>query len=580
MSAFKKAVFIPFLTGVLFFCSCNQSQEPTSMPKTDSISKVVTELLVRDSLSQALAVIDSADASGWLRPFDAQMLRLRVKSRNESGWFECQQTYIALLEQDLSISEQSRVLEMLTYILRMKRDDRLMLEYGARYIEVCRQLGNTTSALKTQSEIGSVLIRLGRTDEGLEKIEDAIAQLDAQRQFAQLDACILAMKSKIRTLIDLRRYEEVEPVCKRMIAKLQDFASNPDVYADGSARLPNDKRRPGYIDFYTGQAYAFAAYACASSEQWEKARAYSQLFDQTQYSRSYSGRKQMASAWCMLGEYGRMKAIYDEMEAAMGTDTINHDYSVILYNRATEAKKKGQFALSTSLWQRYASVMRKLTEAERTAAAEESAARYHEYEQQYALDLANARLKRERLVAIGVCLISLFIVVMAMLIWVQQRENRRKNAVLSQEISENIDCKTKYLTQQSESEAEPAKKSKDSQPQLSNMTDEELFEFLRTVIEKERLYLNPLFERQVLIDRFGLSKESVGAAFSRGSHYGSLPAYINECRLFAGAAMLKNEPDKSIAEVATACGFTNVSVFTRNFKQRYAITPTEFREKK
>lgn len=550
------------------------------MPKTDSISKVVTGLLVQDSLTQAMAVIDSADASGRLRPFDAQMLRLRVKSRNESGWFECQQICIALLEQDLSLSEQSQVLEMLTYILRLKRDDRLMPEYGGQYIEVCHQLGNTTGALKTQADIGSVLIRIGRTDEGLKKIEDAIAQLDGQRQFAQLDACILAMKSKIRTLIDLRRRDEVEPVCERMIAKLEDFASNPDVYNDGSSRLPNEERRPGYIDFYTGQAYAFAAYACASSEQWAKAREYSQLFDQTNYSRSYSGRKQMASAWCMLGEYDRMEAIYDEMEAAMGTDTINYDYSVILYNRATEAKKKGQYALSTSLWQRYSSIMTKLNEAERVAAAEESAARYHEYEQQYALDLANARLKRERLVTIGVCLISLFIVVLAVLIFIQLQETRRKNAVLSQEISENIDYRTKYLAQQRASDAEPIRNGNSSQPQFSNMTDEELFEFLSTVIEKERLYLNPLFERQVLIDRFGLSKESVGAAFSRGSQYGSLPAYINECRLFAGAAMLKNDPDKSIAEVATACGFTNVSVFTRNFKQRYTITPTEFREKK
>jgi AraC-like DNA-binding protein len=35
----------------------------------------------------------------------------------------------------------------------------------------------------------------------------------------------------------------------------------------------------------------------------------------------------------------------------------------------------------------------------------------------------------------------------------------------------------------------------------------------------------------------------------------------------------------SITEVASASGFSSASVFTRNFKQRYTMTPTEFRKK-
>jgi AraC-like DNA-binding protein len=35
----------------------------------------------------------------------------------------------------------------------------------------------------------------------------------------------------------------------------------------------------------------------------------------------------------------------------------------------------------------------------------------------------------------------------------------------------------------------------------------------------------------------------------------------------------------SVADVASASGFSSGSVFTRNFKQRYTMTPSEFRIK-
>lgn len=70
-----------------------------------------------------------------------------------------------------------------------------------------------------------------------------------------------------------------------------------------------DERCPGYVDFYTGHAYAFITYAYASLGRMDEAKTYSRLFDTTNYSRTYAGRKHMVSGWCMLGEYNPAKLI-------------------------------------------------------------------------------------------------------------------------------------------------------------------------------------------------------------------------------------------------------------------------------
>ena len=575
-----KKSFGYLLAGFLFLCSCTRQQTPQFVmtPQTDSVSREVTVYLLKSDLTRAMEVVDSADAAGLLSEFDAEMFRLRIISRDEGRLAEAVSRYEALLESGVPLIRQLDVLNALIYLSRQRQNHQQVLDYGAQYIEVCRQTGKMVLTLTVQGEMGRALILLGRTEEGLAMIDQTILQADAVRQFTEMDACILAMKSKMRTLIDLKRYEEVIPVGEHMIAKLQDFAAHPDEYADGSSRMPKPDRLPGYVDFYMGQAYAFLTFAYAALDRLDEARAYSRLFDETNYSRSYVGRKQMASAWCMMGDYDRMNAVYDEMVAAMGADTVNYDYSLMLFNRAKVAGLQGKPALSANYWKRYALLLQKLYDKERLAAAEESAARFHEQEQQYALEKEQARHKRDLLILISLSVVAVLVSIVAFLIFYQWRIMRRKNALLSKEIAENIDYKMRYF-RMSHPEQKAEVKEGEPVPNLSTMSNAELFRFLRDVIAGEQLYLNPYFERKNLTDRFDLSKDRIGAAFSQGSPYVSLADYINECRLSYSTLLLSTRPDMPITEVASASGFSNASVFTRNFKQLYTMTPTEFRKK-
>ncbi len=110
------------------------------------------------------------------------------------------------------------------------------------------------------------------------------------------------------------------------------------------------------------------------------------------------------------------------------------------------------------------------------------------------------------------------------------------------------------------------------------MNDKELFTYLSSAIVNKQMYLDPEFSRKQLITQFGVTKERIGQAFSRGSDYTSLPDFINDCRLEAACRMLIENPEKSISEVAVQCGFAQPATFSRNFRTKYSLSPSEFRK--
>ena len=537
----------------------------------------------------------------------AELLRAKAYSSEQEGTMDSARIILERLvrQEGLSLEQQADVLGQLVYVSRLRQNDENALNYGTRYIEVCRQLGEETKALVAQAELGGALIRMGRTDEGFAKMDDAIEQLDRVHRFTEMDACIRAIKSKIHVLDDLERFGEIIPLGEQIVAKLDDFGRNPDDYADGSERQPSNEKRPEYIDFYNGQAYAFMTQAYAKVNQLDKARETMRLFEQTAYSRTFGGRKIISSTWCQMGMYDKMLPFYDELDSVWGADTLHRDYAISLYNRAIAARAHGNLRLMGNYLERYIALQRSLNDAERMATAQEYAARYHEQEQQLALEQERNAGRRVSIIALFLGLIVLIVVGFVILLLRQLSDIRKKNAVLSNEIAERIEYEEKYqdlvdslqLTVDSEAAAQlntirptilPALQACDrsganyqlSTEKLEELSDGQLYEFLRRVILEEKLYADPACDRQLLQDRFQLSKERLGAAFAQGSRYGTLKNFLNEARLQHSAKLLVENPEMSITEVATASGFGSYTVFARNFKQRFTLTPTEFREQK
>ena len=497
---------------------------------------------------------------------------------------------LALLEHDsvkASAEHRMSVLRLLTDAARMQLDYEEQLKWASELATLSREQGDETEALRTESEIGIVLTHLGQRHEGLKMLDKVIGQLDDQRHFKQLDACIIAMKRKLTALSLLpettlpgdsltieQRHQDIIKLAERFVAKLDDYEQHPQDYADGSDRQLDTDEVPGYCGFYRSQAYVFLAQTNASAGNKQEARHYCDLFEQTPFGKTLNGRSAISETWRLLGDYDKMLATYDEIDRLEGDDTLGTNYIRQLRGRAEAAAARGDHATSQRYWKRHDVLSQVVNDQLQAGEAHEYAARYHVYEQQLEIQQREAEATRNAILAISALVLALLAIGFAVYYFRQQHLIQKKNSVLIEQMTEATKWKVKH--EQSENEEQIP----DEIGDFDAMSITQLSQYIRDVIRKERLYLNTQFDRQAAIDYFHLSKERIGAAFAQGSEFPTIADFINYCRLEYAKELLVTCPEMSIDDISSAAGFSVRRTFTRLFKDQYSITPTEYRSQK
>lgn len=572
---------------------CRGRESGHSPQPSDTLytAEVAMEVFNQDP-GRALVIIDSALLVGNVDDDLATMLKAKIYSQsNKAQQLDtAQQMLEGLMESDFVKDPDKRevVLDLLVSTTRLRDDYEQCLRWATEKADLCREQGKKTEALRTEAEIGVILVELGEEKEGIERLNGVIASLEGQRQTDETDACIIAIRRKIHVLKKLNRASEVIPLAKHLIEIIGDYREHYEQYTDNSYRMPTDKEEvEGYCDYYTAQANGYLAYAYAALGDTKQARHYLKIYEKSDYGRTLYGRENIAPTWCLLGDYDKMLATYDEVTAQMGDDTVNLDYAKMLRGRAIAAKARGNTA-ATNYWQRYSDMKDLLHKQLQRGKAHEYAARYRLQEERLNTEREEAAKKRMGIIASLLGALLFVVAIFASLLVRQLRSIREKNAVLSKEISEKIEYEEKYqqlvdsgqcVVDSTREQILPTANYPLPTQELESLSDSELFDQLRRIILEEKLFLDPQFGRQQLIDRLHLSKESIGSAFSKGSQYASLASFVNEMRLIHGAKLLSEHPEMSISDVATASGFASNITFSHNFKERYALTPTEFRNK-
>ncbi len=104
------------------------------------------------------------------------------------------------------------------------------------------------------------------------------------------------------------------------------------------------------------------------------------------------------------------------------------------------------------------------------------------------------------------------------------------------------------------------------------------FSLLTDTIRNEQLYTMPKFGRSDMIKHFHMSGKSISTLFSMAGT--SVPEFIRECRLEHARQLMDERPEMTLAEIAAASGFVHASTFTTDFKNKYGVSPTKYREMK
>ena len=578
LTSMKIAHFILFLILALFTVSCtNTDSEVKYKPQPgDTIYTADAALAIFDrNPERALIILDSAVIVGNLDEDLAKMLRAKVlcQSTTDLNFEEALHICESLMESSFVDDPVNRenVLDLLITITRRRGDNEQWIRWSTEKVELCRQQGDETEALRTEAEIGFSLAELGEEERGLAKINGVIGALDEQRHFNEMDACIIALKRKINLLDILGRNESIIPLAQRIIEKIDDYREHRDEYADDSFRMPpSDEQFNSYCNFYTAQAFCFLAKAYADMGQDDNARHYLALFEESDYGKTFSGRMMASNTWFVLGDYDKMLAIYDVAAERLGTDTINLDFSTMLYNRAVAAEAAGNYQTATGYWHRYENIKKTLDRKQQEGQAFHYAARYKLQEERMNTEREQAKAKHNEMLALAGFVLVVLSVCFIIRLLIQRRAINRKNRVLTDQMLEAM----KYKKLESQNSKLHTSHSKLQNQDVDSLNDKQLFEYLSDVIRSEELFLNQNFSRQLLMDRFHINERRIGAAFSCCE---GLPDFIRDLRLEYACQLITDHPEVSISDVATASGFSSLTVFGRDFKRKYEVTPTYFR---
>lgn len=593
--------------ALLTLAGCRDGKSVRQLPHLGDTPYQQDTILVTYATNpeRAKTLLDSALLLGNISEYRAQCIRARIYSkslveqRQDSAILICKE----LLGHDSvrnDAAEQENILDLLIATSRAKPDYEQYMHWAAQKAELCQKQGEETERWRSEADVGYVMTHLGQENEGLAKLDEAISHLDAPGSIDRMDAFIVACKRKINALNELHRYDEIIALGQRILDRLAHYEQHAKDYAEDSYRLswsdhPNDRDR--YMDFSRAQANGFMAEANAMINEKAKAKEHLALFDQSDYGKTFKARRMIAPTQMALGMYDEALTTYAEIARRMAADTLNDDYAVILRSRAIAAHAKNHYVEAYDYQTRYADLSKVLSDSLMKGKAHEYAARYHDQEQKLEIAQINAESQRKTIIIWAAVIIIMLISIFATRLLRQWRVIRRKNLVLVEQIGEAIEYKEKYesLTPGPSPMGEGSDYSYGQKTQqvtpvapaiesdllsLDDISDDELFRRLRHAIKREHLYLDPSLDRQKIMDIFQLSRHRVGAAFAQGSEFASLSDFIRDCRLEYSCNLLVTRPDLSIKEVAAKSGFNYASNYSSDFKNRYTMTPSNYRELK
>ena len=424
--------------------------------------------------------------------------------------------------------------------------------------------------------LGKTQMTLGRHDEAVESFNEAYRWLKLNIEIdstgGMMPNAMLTLENTASAYLGINQPNEAERWVNREDSLLAVYRQSPE--ADSTQ-----------IEFYRAFILLDRAKICQSRGQEAEAARYYAEYTKTDRGKSIEGYMFGTNYLMAAHRYADAADVYQQLDHYLGSYGFDYDLETIgkdmlpKFRANYNAGRKDtamQVALKIAEVYDSALVIQNKSDAAKLATIYEMQGK----ERQIAEQRAGKRLFTAISIAVGI--LALLILAFAVYVFRQWRTTKEKNRILARQITEALEYKEKYR-EQKKIQAPTDDSTGGTGVSISDLTtlsDEQLFICLRDLIESERLFLQSDFGRQTLIDHTGLSKERIGAAFSQGSDSVSLPAYVRELRLDYAVRLMNDQPDIAVEQVSQASGFTSADTFTRNFRAKYGMTPTAYKQTK
>ena len=115
---------------------------------------------------------------------------------------------------------------------------------------------------------------------------------------------------------------------------------------------------------------------------------------------------------------------------------------------------------------------------------------------------------------------------------------------------------------------------------VTDMTDEQLMNWIDTQMDRLGLHRNPDVTLKEIAQALGLTQRRISQAIKSRKEDNTLAEYLTTKRLLDGCRLLVEQPNWTIDAVAHEVGFGGTTTFRTIFRNRFGMSPKQYREKK
>lgn len=186
--------------------------------------------------------------------------------------------------------------------------------------------------------------------------------------------------------------------------------------------------------------------------------------------------------------------------------------------------------------------------------------------QQDIQDMEDDLSRNHKIMVFFIVVSALLFVVLALIVWViyNYKRLKLKNRTISSLLMELVEAR------RTENNTD------DKAAGVSQ--DYKLFLRFDEKVRNEKLFLIYQMQRDDFAQIMGVDRNKFAYIIKEYTGGGNLNSYLNDMRLEYSVYLLKNHPEMSIQEVGKASALPSSATFYRLFKEKYDISPNNFRE--
>ena len=602
----KQKMYFALLSATLllaFSCTSHDGVAPVASDRADTIYTEAKAMNIhRIEPERALRVIDSAVIVGNIKPIRGEYLKAVTYYGGLGNYMLARQLCLDLIEKRDEIRDSlllERIYLLLTSIEMTSGNYAALINYATEASRLAHELDMPEEVGSMEGFVAYAMARTGKSDEGIERLRTVVGEMRTIESFKGVSAYHSTAKRLLHILLDNDRLPEMLPVCEAVLQRIDELGQHPERFSDINQGFDVAE----YVDMARGQILAFMAVSYARqafdagnsslpelrSTLMRKAREADAEIQRTRWSKSVDCDKMMSSAYHYMGDFKRFYQAMDRMEATYH-DTINPNYIICLMQRSEAGEIQGRHAEALHYLQRVIVVRDSLDNRLQSEQLNELATVYHLQEEKLARQKAEVDARLLRRATFATVIFLLLAVGFAVYFFYKRRETMNKNRALVRMIDEmhdsGVECRVEngeYATAiPPDDEAAAANSTLSTldstlENAAANSKLYALYAKLYAMIHNEQLYRDGTLDRDTVCQRLGIDRHVLNQLLNTYAEGLSLPAYINKVRLDVAYELLRDKPEKSIADIAAEVGFTPQN-FRLQFKKRYGITPIEYRQ--